>query len=60
VSIIDSAVTPENVAYSVVKYAIEEKSYRKFAILYPFSDIGMEYYKYFKYFHDTNYYVDLF
>jgi ABC-type branched-subunit amino acid transport system substrate-binding protein len=46
------SITPENITYSVVKYAIEEKGFRKFAILYPYTDIGLEYYNYFKYYVD--------
>jgi len=47
------SITPENITHSVVKYAIEEKGFRKFAIFYPFSTIGEEYYNYFKYFVDS-------
>ena len=46
------SVTPENVAYSVVKYAVEKKHFRKFAIFYPYTEIGLEYYHYFKYYVD--------
>ena len=46
------SITPENIAYSVVKYAIERKRYKKFAIFYPYTEIGLEYYKYFKYYVD--------
>lgn len=46
------SITPENIAYSVVKYAIEKKHFRKFAIFYPYTEIGIEYYNYFKYYVD--------
>ena len=47
------SITPENITYSIVKYAIEEKGFKKFAILYPFTEIGEEYNYYFKYFVDS-------
>lgn len=42
------SITAENTIYSVVKYAVEVKDFRKFAVLYPLSEKGKEYFNYFE------------
>lgn len=41
------SITIENIVYSIVKFALEESLYKKFAIFYPVNEHGFEYLEYF-------------
>jgi len=41
------SISLENIVYSIVKYALEENLYKKFAIFYPVNETGFKYLEYF-------------
>ena len=51
-NLIIQSLTPENIVYSIVKYSVFKKKFKKFAILYPYTEAGLKYYEYFKYYAD--------